>query len=592
MKINKKILLIATGSLLLGFFLAWLIVAKPDSEHRDQSELKDGSDEHTIWTCSMHPQVRKKEAGDCPICGMDLIPLENAGYADSNPLSIHMSPTAMQLANVSTAIVGASDAVKSIELTGKVQEDERRTFSQSSHIPGRIESLNINFTGEHVNKGQIVAYIYSPELQIAQEELKEAYKVRESQAQLYRSAREKLRNWKLSESEINRLLQSEASLDKFPIRADISGYVTEKSVEVGDYVQKGQSIYKIAELSQLWVLFDIYETDLAWVNEGDKITFNVASLPGKTFTEEISFIDPIIDPQTRVAKARVEVKNEDMKLKPEMFVSGRLTNKLQKKDTDAVVVPKSAVMWTGKRSVVYVKSSSEQGIDFIMREVVLGPELGESYVIQSGLQKGEEIAVQGTFSIDAAAQLAGKPSMMNPEGGASMGAHQHSTVPVSNSTATTAKQSFEVSQEAKKELQSLVKDYISLKDALTKDKLNETRNAAENMQNRLASIEMSVFKGNSHENWMILSKKIATNLQGILSSTKIEMARNTFRELSVNMIELVESFKPLNEKIYIQHCPMANNNKGADWLSFYKDIKNPYFGATMLNCGEVIKIIK
>ncbi len=404
-------------TLVTGLLMGWLIFGgssgqKMEEDHQHTNEIAG----ETIWTCSMHPQIRQNEPGDCPICGMDLIPLENDDNQELDPMAISMSPTAMQLASVSTAIVGTTAPVKSVRLNGKIQEDERLVFSQTSHIPGRIEQLKVNFTGEYVRKGQVIASLYSPELVTAQEELFEAQKIKATQPALYQSAREKLKNWKLSEAQIEEILEEGETKEQFPIVADVSGYVISKNVNLGDYIRKGEAIYEIADLSKVWVLFDVYESDLAWIKKGDKVNFTVASLPGQEFNGTISFLDPVIDPRTRVAKARVEATNKGNTLKPEMFASGVVQAALENK-ANTLIVPKSAVMWTGERSVVYVKTPSDNGMHFMMREVVLGPEMGEGFIIKQGLEPGEEIAVHGTFSIDAAAQLAGKPSMMNPEGG-------------------------------------------------------------------------------------------------------------------------------------------------------------------------------
>lgn len=320
----------------------------------------------------------------------------------------------MQLAQVQTLVVGVSESKKSIRLNGKIQADERRVFTQSSHIPGRVERLTVNFTGDYVKEGQIIAYLYSPELVTAQRELFEAKKLKSSQPALFKSAKEKLKNWKLSDRQIEEILNSEKAVEQFPILANASGYVTQKMVNLGDYVQQGQAIYQIADLSQVWVLFDVYENELKWIDKGDSVTYTVQSIPGKTFKGTISYIDPVINSKTRVARARLEQKNKNLELKPEMFVVGKINTKLKITDR-SLTVPKSAVMWTGKRSVVYVMQRTETGISFAMREVTLGPEMGDNYLIESGLERGEEIAVHGTFSIDAAAQLAGKPSMMNRE---------------------------------------------------------------------------------------------------------------------------------------------------------------------------------
>lgn len=424
MKSYKRTSLIAAATLLLGLILGWLFFGGSNNASAESHTHETEAAAETIWTCSMHPQIRQGEPGDCPICGMDLIPLANESEGDMDPMAVRMSPTAMQLANISTARIGSTEAIKSLKLNGKVQADERLLRTQSSHIPGRIEKLSVNFTGEFVSKGQVIAHIYSPELVTAQEELFEAEKIKDTQPLLFSAAKEKLRNWKLSDAQIEQIIRKSSIQESFPILADVSGYITKKLVNQGDYVLKGEGLYEIADLSSVWVLFDVYESDMSWIHKGDKISYSVSSLPGEEFSGKISFVDPVIDSKTRVAKARLEVGNAGMKLKPEMFVSGTLEASLPQKE-NAIVVPKTAIMWTGKRSVVYVKSESNSGISFLLREVDLGPALGQSYIIKGGLEKGEEIAVNGTFSIDAAAQLAGKASMMSPEGGAKPPVHNH-----------------------------------------------------------------------------------------------------------------------------------------------------------------------
>jgi Cu(I)/Ag(I) efflux system membrane fusion protein len=186
-------------------------------------------------------------------------------------------------------------------------------------------------------------------------------------------------------------------------------------VNTGDHVSQGSELFKIADLSKVWVMFDAYESDLQFLKKGEKISFTIQALPGIDFSGNIIFIDPVIDPVTRVAKVRVETGNQSGKLKPEMFATGIASTTLNEY-RDNMVIPKTAVLWTGKRSVVYVKQAGDEPI-FILREIGLGPLLGESYVVIDGLTEGEEIVTSGTFSVDAAAQLEGKPSMMNPRGG-------------------------------------------------------------------------------------------------------------------------------------------------------------------------------
>lgn len=406
----------------LGFGIA-KITSNSDREQKEKHEMHQHAEVNEMYTCAMHPQIRKNEPGNCPICGMELIPVKS-GTSQDNPAAIEMSPSAMKLAEIQTQVVSVTKPTKELRLNGKVQPDERYVFSQTSHIGGRIEKLLISYTGEFVRKGQVIAYVYSPELVTAQEELIEAYKIREHQPELYEASRAKLKNWKLSDAQIDGILNSGKVTEEFPIHSDISGVVVLKRVNVGDHIMQGHSLYEVADLSQVWVMMDVYEKDLPWVKVGDQVHFTIQSLPGEQFMGKISFIDPVIHPKTRVARARIEVLNHDERLKPEMFVSGIIKSKLNH-ESEAIVVPKSAVMWTGKRSVVYVKVKNTTGVQFVLRQVVVGPELGEDYVILNGLESGEEIAVHGTFAIDAAAQLAGKPSMMSPEtGGESHQGHQ------------------------------------------------------------------------------------------------------------------------------------------------------------------------
>ena len=403
------------GLLLIGgVFIGWLLFY-----HSTKSDIHAGqvteTTKSTIWTCAMHPQVRMTESGKCPICGMDLIPLVKSGTTSIDPDAIHMSKDAAQLANVLTTVITKKKPVKEIRLYGKVQADERLFQSQTAHVPGRIERLNINFTGETVVKGQVLAEIYSPELITAQQELLETVKTKQLQPELYEASKEKLRQWKLTDKQIAKIESSGVIQNNFEVLSNTSGTVTERRVNTGDHVSQGTVLFDIADLSKVWIMFDAYESDLQFLHIGEKLSFNLQALPGTDFTDKIIFIDPVIDPVTRVAKVRVETGNQAGKLKPEMFATGIVSSTLTEY-TDNVVIPKSAVLWTGKRSVVYVKQPGSEEPVFKIREVELGPMLGEGYVIINGLSEGEEVVTNGTFSVDAAAQLEGKPSMMNPSG--------------------------------------------------------------------------------------------------------------------------------------------------------------------------------
>ncbi|MCK7534994.1 MAG: efflux RND transporter periplasmic adaptor subunit [Marinilabiliales bacterium] len=364
----------------------------------------------------MHPQIRLPEAGDCPLCGMDLIPLGQNGSSGIDPDAVHLTKEGAALADVQTSFASRQKPVKEVRLYGKVKADERTLQSQVSHVSGRIEKLFVSFTGESVREGQVLAQVYSPELISAQQELIETARTKDTQPAVYEASREKLRQWKITDEQIANIENTGVTQSLIDIVSNTSGIVISKLVNPGNHISQGTPLFEVADLSRLWVLFDAYESDLQFLRKGEKLTFTLEAWPGEAYSGIIVFIDPVIDPVTRVAKVRVEADNRSGKLKPEMFVTGIVSTTLRE-FTNNLVIPKSAVLWTGKRSVVYVKQAGSDEPVFRMREVELGPMLGESYVIASGLSEGEEIVTNGTFSVDAAAQLAGKPSMMDPVSG-------------------------------------------------------------------------------------------------------------------------------------------------------------------------------
>lgn len=393
----------------IGLGLGWLIFHKPEIHQHTKDAAVETAE---IWTCSMHPQIRQEKPGQCPLCGMDLIPLTQNTGTSTDSTAIHFSKDAAELANVETSVVVHDSPVKELRLLGKVQMDERLMQSQVAQISGRIEKLLVSFTGEPIKKGQLLAILYSPELITAQQELIEAAKTKSTQPEIYASAKERLLQWKITSAQINQIEKSGRPKTNFEVYATSSGIVTAKKVNSGDYVNQGTVLFEVANLSHVWIQFEAYESDLPFLKVDDPIAITFQALPGKNFSARIRFIDPYIDPTNRIAKVRVEMNNSDGSLKPEMFANGLIKTKL-KAYQDKLVIPSSAVLWTGKRSVVYVKTSSENGYDFVLREVELGPKVGDNYVILSGLEEAEEVVTNGAFSVDAAAQLAGKPSMMN-----------------------------------------------------------------------------------------------------------------------------------------------------------------------------------
>ena len=566
--------------LLLGTFIGWLVFhpsQKTEEKHDHSTEVAQG----TIWTCAMHPQIRMEKPGKCPICGMELIPLVISSTASIDPSAIHLSKEAAQLANVLTSIVTKQKPVKEVRLYGKVQADERLFQSQTAHVPGRIERLSVNFTGESVAKGQILAEIYSPELITAQQELLETVKTKQSQPELYEASKEKLRQWKLTDDQIAKIESSGVVRNNFEVVSNTAGTVTARRVNTGDHVSQGTVLFDIADLSKVWVMFDAYESDLQFLHLGEKLSFTLQSFPGIDLSGKIIFIDPVIDPVTRVAKVRVETGNQSGKLKPEMFATGIVLTTLNDYRNN-MIIPKTAVLWTGKRSVVYVKQPGDEPI-FKLREIGLGPMLGESYVITDGLTEGEEIVTSGTFSVDAAAQLEGKPSMMNPRGG------KTSSMPGMNmpeDKTNVIPNKMEVSMDFTMQLNTVFDQYIVLKDAFVQSDTKKAIQSALEVQKAISKVDMKLLTGDAHIQWMDISGNLDKQIKIIASSGKIEDQRIGFSSFSDQFYKAIKTFSLSEKTAYYQFCPMAFDNKGAYWLSESKTIRNPYFGEKMIDCGE------
>lgn len=580
---NKK-WLFGIGGILLGAVLSLVIASfwttAPSPAHDHEESMADSGTE-AIWTCSMHPQIRQNEPGECPICGMDLIQLEE--NSSNDPLVLQMTEAAVQLSNIQTTIVGASAGSagsKTLRLSGNVQADERLASSQVAHVPGRIEKLYVTFTGEQVSKGQKLADLYVPELITAQRELIEARKLVDVNPGLLTAARNKLRYWKIPDATISRIEEEGTIQETFTVFADESGIVTNKMVAVGDYVRQGEPLFALVNLSKVWVLFEAYEDDLARLKIGDRIEFTTPAIPNRTFNARITFIDPTIDPRTRTASLRTEVDNKQRLLKPEMLVYGSL---LQNAGTNAtLMVPKSAVLWTGPRSVVYVKLADASIPSFQFREVEVGEAVGDSYQVLGGLVSGEEVVTYGSFAIDAAAQLNNQASMMNREVTLKKGNEAPVILPDYKALAPAA---------FKKQLADAVDAYLLLKDALVGSDVAAAEAAAQEMRQALSKVDMALLKGDAHLYWMEQLKALQAHSEKITTTTDLEAQRKQFDFLSQALILTVKVFGTDTDTLYVQHCPMAFDDNGADWLSAEDKVLNPYFGEAMLRCGIIEETI-
>ena len=589
----RNITLAALAGLILGFVFF---------HHHDKGNVTGDANEEmhekaaTVWTCSMHPQIRLDHPGKCPICGMDLIPVgqldkREASFSESIP----MSTEAIKLAEISTTRVKMASPQKDIRLLGKVKPDETSVSELTARFSGRIEKLFVNFTGQEVKKGERMAVIYSPELVSAQRELIEAYKTRESSPELYQAARNNLRVGNVTGEQIREIEQRGEPENDFNILSPVTGTVTMRHVAVGDYVKEGSVLFKVIDLSHVWIMFEAYESDLPWLRLNDPVTFTVNSLPGKEFRGRISFIDPVMDPKTRIANVRVALGNPKEELKPEMFASGTVHSSIAATGKQ-LLIPKSALLWTGKRSIVYVKIPGAPEPLFEYREIVTGPETEAYYVVKQGLKEGEEIAVNGVFSIDAAAQLSGMKSMMNPESGETSKENENQSMIIPQKTVNNKEgaspailkneQGGEINLDFKKQLTAVYNSYLEMKDAFIKSDPELVHTNAMSVSAAMKNVQMELLEGEQHMSWMKDLNNLELGILGIIKSDDIETQRKSFAGFSSALYHAIKSFGLYKEKTYYQYCPMAFDNKGAYWLSERSEIRNPYFGDEMIDCGE------
>jgi len=582
------------GILAFGLLLGWLLFGGSSNNESEHSH-DQVAEANQMWTCSMHPQIMQPEPGDCPICGMDLIPAE-VGADGLLADQFKLTENAMALANIQTTIVGKGKTDNNtIKLSGRIVENEEANAVQVSYFSGRIEQLNVSFTGETIRKGQLLATIYSPELYAAQQELLTAASLKASQPALYNAVRNKLKLWKLSESQINQIEQTGKIKENFPVYATVSGTVSEKLVEQGDYIKQGQPLLKIANLNTVWANFDVYENQIDLFKKGQEIIVSTNAYANKEFKAKVDFIDPVLNSKTRTVKLRAILDNKTDVFKPGMFVEGKIKGTPSNKE-DVLSIPSSAVLWTGERSVVYVKANPNEPV-FEMKEVVLGKQLGDNYEVLEGLNSGNEIVTNGTFSVDAAAQLLGKKSMMNKEGGKVMTGHEghlgmeDGSVSTDDKVGNTENERMSVSKAFQNQLKVVFNDYIQLKDDLVKDDSNNVVIASKKLIDDLTKVDMKLLSENdAHMRWMSLAKDIKRSSEAISNTTDIKIQRDHFKDLSSPLIEAVQLFG-VNEKVFVEFCPMANNDKGAYWLSKEEKILNPYFGDAMLSCGSVKQVI-
>jgi Cu(I)/Ag(I) efflux system membrane fusion protein len=595
MKMDRKAIGLGGVILLAGVVLGAVLFGDGGSRRAVGSgeELAEAIERGTKWTCAMHPQIQESQPGKCPICAMNLIPAGSGGGNVAGARELVMSVAAKKLARIETVAVERRLAEASVRLVGKVDYDETKKKTISAWFPARIDRLYVDYTGIEVNKSDHLARVYSPELMQAQRELLIAAKGGRGNADLIR---EKLRLWGMPEARIKSIEESGKASDQMDIDASGGGIVIHKNVSEGDYVQTGDELFEIADLSRVWVQLDAYESDLPWIRYGQKVVFEAEAVPGKQFEGIVAFIAPVLDGASRTVKVRVNAENPGGQLKPGMFVRAHVKStiadagkvispelagkwispmhpeiirdepgdcpicgmKLVKAEElgyealiqgqeSPLVVPTSAVLKTGKRAVVYVEVPDREDPTYAGREIVLGARAGDVYLVEEGLEEGERVVVEGNFKIDSALQIVAKPSMMSPGRGEEIHWHPDAS-----------------------EATAVLDGYLAMQEALAGDNLAGAQVRARTLEDDLRGGVLEAV------------------VSGIAAAETIETARDWFARFSQVMVAAGERGElGAGRSLYRVVCGMALSMKGAEWVQATAEIRNPYFGAEMLECGTI-----
>jgi len=602
----------------------------------DTTIINDSAHEHdaadntpTVYTCSMHPNVRLPDAdAKCPICFMGLIPVVDTAIGDDTQNQLQLSQSASAMSRIETSKVARFFPTAQVRLYGKLGYDETSVARITAYFPGRIERLFVNYVGVGVQKGDHLAELYSPDLLAAFEELNQAKKameqsdntntfLHETNAQILDAARERLRLFGITQSQIIQVESGTFDTTQLTIYSPIGGVVTTLSTRQGDYIETGEPIATIADLSRLWLDLEAYESQLPMLRWGLPITFTVEAHPGETFEGRISFIEPMIDQHTRTAAVRVAVDNTDGRLKPGMFatavahpkiaaggavisdeLAGRWVSPMHPtivKDGPGacdvcgmdlvtaeslgivgdstlietpLVIPRTAVLFTGTRSVVFIQLPNQDQPTYEGRVVHLGPLAGEFYTVRSGLNEGDQIVTHGAFRVDSAMQILAKPSMMTPQHEDSVSPNDiNGYIPITFVT----------------DLDPIYNAYLDTQERLADDDFEGYIVSATALQSAVQAQSVDGLVGDPLGVW----RRSSAQLIAISTTTNITDARQQFESMTKAVMDLQQYFGHTKNTLHVAYCPMAFDFKGAQWIQRGTEINNPYFGDQMLRCGDL-----
>ncbi len=405
----KKIIVISLIFLIIGFAVGWFIYGKnTKNSNSENTTQQTPAKKIAYYQDPMHPWYTSDKPGKAPDCGMDLVPVYEG---EENTNGIKIDPTVIQNIGVTTEEVKKRTLTKEIRTVGKIDYNETRLYSVNTKYMGWVEKLYVNYTGKYVSKGEKLLEVYSPDLVSTQEEYLQAVKYRKSlenssedikkgAEDLIQSAKRRLLYWDISEIEIDNLENKGIPKKTLPIYSPANGIVTDKMIVEGDNIMTGMNLFKIADLSSVWVIAEIYQFELPWVKVGQTADIELSYLPGRSYKGKINYIYPYLGMETKTIKVRVELRNtSNYDLKPGMFATVIIKSPIK---IESIAVPDQAIIRSGERDIVIISLGNGY---FEPREVKLGVAANNYVQILEGLHEGEQVVTSSQFLIDSESNL-------------------------------------------------------------------------------------------------------------------------------------------------------------------------------------------
>lgn len=585
-----------------------------------------------VYTCPMHPQIRQNGPGRCPICAMELVPATAAGAGGQDEFSVEVAPAARRLAGIQTSEAQKEALTKRLRSVGRLAYDESRLATITAYVAGRVEQMYADYTGVKVDQGDELVLLYSPALYAAQTEYLatrrnassgQSTRLVDIQEGMVEASRQKLIELGMTAEQVRQLEQRGEAESRVTIHSPLSGTVIQRAASEGDYLAAGEPIYKIADLSTVWLMLEMFPEDAAQVRYGQRVEAEIQSLPGEMFAGRVVFVDPNVDSMTRSVGVRVVLENPEGRLRPGDYATARvelpLGNQGQVFDPElagkwisprhpqivrdapgecplcgkdlvpaseygfseapvdgreVVTVPRTAVLTTGDQSVIYVEIEPGR---FELRPVELGPRAGDRVAVLSGLKPGEIVATEGNFLLDSQMQLAGKPSLIDPSRAID---RPKKPGPLELETGT-----IEVlAGEPGETLEKFYAAYLAIQSRLAADELPTSEQAEQLVSQAKSLVDSGAL---SDERRSLVEPTIEHGTH--LAHGDLKMARQAFKAFSPGVIRLAAQVQgEAAQQGYLHYyCPMVPGG-GGDWLQAQAPLANPYWGAEMLRCGEQV----